>query len=108
MKAGRPRKYPEYEKAVSMLNPDVYSRMSKNNLIYQLIATKIIRDNVPELFPFFSRCNHPKASLLAELGRWEDKELILKFAREYTESKMTVADFIVGSRFLRMHPQIKE
>jgi hypothetical protein len=105
MKTGRPKVYPEHQKIIeSMYSEGVTSRMGKNNKIYELIALKIIKSKAPDIETQFSfKGMHPKSSLLAEIGRWQDEKIILKLAKEYVESKMTVQSFIEHSRALRLN-----
>jgi hypothetical protein len=103
-KTGRPKIHPESEKVIKKLYPNITTRMGINNKIYELRAFKLIKVKAPEIADKFEfKGIHPKSSLLAEIGRWEDEEKILEMARKYVQTDLNVNSFIVFSRYLRLN-----
>ena len=84
-KRGRPEVFPEFLQCVRAIYPDVKTKRGLQNKAYQAIAGRAIGDDFPWLWD--KSKGTIQVSILSELGRLEDPEVIRAFAKELCKKK---------------------
>jgi hypothetical protein len=104
-KRGRPRVIPE-ELMESLRGqwPDLTSDRSLNNLYHVLTASRALKADPEKYTYLFDRASgRLRKTILAELGRFEEPEVIRELADEICETRMKTAEAVEGLRFIRLY-----